>query len=152
MYEKFIAEHFGNLHHKGFRYIVRLCELYAEDERQKITGLYYQIASEFDESYSRVERCLRKYVEDMPEWESPVKINKMTIAEVVPAIVYCVKKQKPIKGKLEDLAWGLAYEFACVGCQHEKSCHDACHYEDCADFQKFNEKLLEAFGKLNGGA
>ena len=152
MYEKFIAEHFGNLHHKGFRYIVRLCELYAEDERHKITGLYYQIASEFDESYSRVERCLRKYIEDMPSWELPVKINKMTIAEVVPAIVYCVKKEKPSNGKLEDLAWALAYDFACVGCQHEKSCHDTCYYENCADFQKFNEKLLEAFDKLNGGA
>lgn len=151
MYEKFIAEHFGNLHHKGFKYIARLCELYAENN-QKITGLYYEVAKEFNASYANVERCLRKYVDDMPAWELPVKINKMTIAEVVPAIVYCVKKEKPSNGKLEDLAWELAYEFACIGCQHEKSCHDTCHYEDCADFQKFNERLLEAFEKMNGGA
>lgn len=104
MYEKFIAEHFGNLHHKGFKYIVRLCELYAEDERQKITGLYYEVAKEFNVSYANVERCLRVYVENMPEWDFPVRINKMTIVEVVSAIVYCVKKEKPSKGKLEDLA------------------------------------------------
>ena len=149
MYEKFIAEHFGNLHHKGFRYIVRLCELYAE-KNQKITGLYYEIAKEFNVSYANVERCLRVYIEDMPEWGLPVRVNKMTIAEVVPAIVYCVKREN--KQSLEELALSLAHELKCVGCQYEKACHGTCHHEDCVDFNKAYDRLLEAFGKLNGGA
>lgn len=152
MYEKFIAEHFGNLHHKGFRYIVRLCELYEEGKSLKITGLYYQIGSEFGETYPRVERCLRKYVEDIPAWDLPVKINKMTISEVVPAIVYCVNKQKPSKGKMEDIAWTLAHELKCVGCQYEKACHGTCHHKDCVDFNRAHDRLLEAFEKMNGGA
>ena len=149
MYEKFMAEHFGNLHHKGFKYIARLCELY-EKENQKITGLYYKIAKEFNSSYASVERCLRVYVEDIPEWNLPVRINKMTPGEVVPAIVYCVKREN--KQSPEDLALSLTYDLKCVGCQYEKACHGTCHHEDCADFNRAYDKLLEAFGKLNGGA
>ena len=149
MYEKFMAEHFGNLHHKGFKYLARLCELY-EKENQKITGLYYNIAKEFNSSYASVERCLRVYIEDMPEWGLPVRINKMTIAEVVPAIVYCVKKEN--KPSTEQMALSLAHELKCVGCQYEKACHGTCHHEDCVDFNRAYDKLLEAFGKLNGGA
>ncbi|MBO5750272.1 MAG: hypothetical protein J6R36_04920 [Bacteroidaceae bacterium] len=149
MYEKFMAEHFGNLHHKGFKYIARLCELY-EKENQKITGLYYKIAKEFNSSYASVERCLRVYVEDIPEWNLPVRINKMTPGEVVPAIVYCVKREN--KQSPEELALSLTYDLKCVGCQYEKACHGTCHHEDCADFNRAYDKLLEAFGKLNGGA
>lgn len=149
MYEKFIAEHFGNLHHKGFKYIARLCELY-EKENQKITGLFYEVAKEFNVSYASVERCLRVYIEDMPEWNLPVKINKMTIAEVVPAIVYCVKREK--KTSPEELALSLAHELKCIGCQYEKACHGTCHHEDCADFNRAYDRLLETFSNLNGGA
>lgn len=149
MYEKFIAEHFGNLHHKGFKYIARLCELY-EKENQKITGLYYKIAKEFNSSYASVERGLRVYVEDMPEWNLPVRINKMTPSEIVPAIVYCVKNEN--KQSPEELALSLAHELKCVGCQYEKACHGTCHHEDCADFNRAYDRLLEAFGKMDGGA
>lgn len=149
MYEKFIAEHFGNLHHKGFKYIARLCELY-EKEGKKITGLYYKIAKEFNSSYASVERCLRVYVEDIPEWNLPVRINKMTPGEVVPAIVYCVKREK--QQSPEELALSLTYDLRCIDCQYEKACHGTCHHEDCADFNRAYDRLLEAFGKLNGGA
>lgn len=149
MYEKFIAEHFGNLHHKGFKYIARLCELY-EKENQKITGLYYKIAKEFNSSYASVERCLRVYVEDMPEWNLPVRINKMTPSEIVPAIVHCVKREN--KQSPEELALSLAHDLKCVGCQYEKACHGTCHHKDCVDFNRAYDRLLEAFSKLNGGA
>ena len=149
MYEKFIAEHFGNLHHRGFKYIARLCELYAENNK-KITGLYYEVAKEFNVSYANVERCLRVYVGDLPEWDLPVRINKMTIAEVVPAIVYCVKREN--KQSPEELALSLAHDLKCVGCQYEKACHGTCHHKDCVDFNRAHDRLLEAFEEMNGGA
>lgn len=156
MYEKLIAENFGNLHNKGFNYLARICELYGQSpavDSVKITNLYRQVASEYGTSYSNVERCTRSYVQEMPDWGLPVRLNKKTIAEVVPAIVHCVKSNNQcVKANMEDIASSLAYEFKCVGCQYEQACHGTCHYEDCVDFQKFNERLLEAFGKLNGGA
>ena len=95
MYRKFIEEHFGNVHLKGFECMVDACELYAAG-CPGISVIYHEVADKHKTSPGCIERNIRHYIsylnEDTIRRCLPA-MNKPTNLAVIAAIVYEVNKE-----------------------------------------------------------
>lgn len=67
MYRKFIEEHFGEVHLKGFECLVRACELYAAGMRT-MSYIYREVSMECPDVKSKysIERNIRYYIHFIP--------------------------------------------------------------------------------------
>jgi hypothetical protein len=92
MYRKFICTQLGNAHLKGFRYIIRACELYKEGLEMSL--IYEKIADEYNTTPAAVNRDMRYYASQMKKDGTykilEFKINHFRPEEIVAAIVYRV--------------------------------------------------------------
>ena len=97
MYRKFIERNFGNVHMKGFEYLIKACELYA-DGFEKISNVYLIIAKHYDgASYATVERDIRFYIQNISRstlYGCLPTMKAFTNKSVVAAIVYEVHKER----------------------------------------------------------
>lgn len=88
-YQDFITQHFGYTYLKGFKYLVRACELF---ESLEISEIYHVLAVEFNTNYKAIEKNIRTYKDKIQDKSMILtKLdNKFTNYVLISAIYYTV--------------------------------------------------------------
>ena len=88
--EEFLAENCWGFHLKGFKYLVRICELYSHGKNIKES--YKIIAKEFNTTWTSVEKDIRYYKNKIKLYNIEGVRDNPQNNELIAAIIYTVNR------------------------------------------------------------
>lgn len=101
MIEDYIAKNFGNVHLRGFKYLVMVCKLIDNNEKLSTMCAYRVVASKYDVPLNRVERDIRHFIKKVSNYYifKDVYCEEMTNTIFIKTLLYIFHKENKREGK-----------------------------------------------------